>query len=119
MVSPHVAALRALWKLEALEPGVRIQFEPVVRVGQLEVPCAGIVKLTVATGNVGRVGDCACTFTMKTKRKTKMALANTLIADRFLLTLSARCHTEYPGYEADTIGGQCLHISAATPLMSE
>jgi hypothetical protein len=54
IVSPQVEALMALWKLVAFPDGtLRIQLEPVVNVGQAEVPCVGRVRFTVFCGNVG------------------------------------------------------------------
>lgn len=60
IVSPQVAALMAFRKLVASPDGtLRIQLEPVVNVGQVEVPCGGRLRLTVSCGNVGRDVSCA------------------------------------------------------------
>jgi hypothetical protein len=63
---------------------LRIQFEPVVNVGHVEVPCVGRVRLTVFCGNVGRVGACAQTFAEVANRKITSTLTRILNARPFL-----------------------------------
>jgi hypothetical protein len=62
-----------------------MQFEPVVSVGQLDVPWAGIAKLTVACGNAGSAGDCANALPMNPNKQIIAIFANTFIANRLLL----------------------------------
>lgn len=60
----------ALWKPVALPAGtLRTQLEPVVNVGQVEVPWTGKARLTVFCGSVGKATVCARKLPEPTKSK--------------------------------------------------
>ena len=71
IVSPHFAALMALCSAALFPAGtVRIQLEPLVIVGQADVPCVGSVRSTVFCGKVGNVGVCPRSVAQVASNKT-------------------------------------------------